>query len=225
MGDFIKWLLRKLNQGPQLRSQDPQSPGSRSDSEDNKRPPFRGWLILVLLIGIGLMIMNSMISVEREVVTIPETQPVKDQQAFGGRNSDVPSTMEDYEEIYEAELREILQEMVGVGSVSVMVVIDSTEEVVVKENTNIRESRTEEKDQQGGSRVIKDVSRQGEVVLYSAKDGEKPIILKKVKPNIRGVLIVAKGADKAVIQKMIKDAVSKSLSVPYHKISVQPKKY
>jgi stage III sporulation protein AG len=193
----------------------------------NGRSPlgsFR-WLMILGLTGAAIMIMTSFLSVEQEGIPMPQSSPTNEQEAFIGKNSNEPMTMADYEEIYEARLREILPDIVGVGAVSVLVTIESTEEIVVVEDNRSRKSVTEEKDQHGATRYITDVQNDGQVVIYNAPEGEKPIIVKKIKPQVRGVLIVAKGAENIRVQKMIIDAVAKSLSVPVHRIAVMPKKH
>jgi stage III sporulation protein AG len=228
VNDFFKWLSRwisKSNERISGKSDSQDSSGSPGPPSSNS--PLRSfrWLFILGLTGAALMIITSFISVEQEVMPIPKSGPNADQQAFIGKNSEEPMTMSDYEEMYEAELREILQEIVGVGAVSVMVTIESTEEIVVKENVNSRKSTTEEKDKQGATRLITDIQNDGQVVIYNAQQGEKPIIIKTIKPQIRGILIVAKGAENVRIEKMITDAVRKSLSVPAYRISVLPKKH
>ncbi|MNN46313.1 hypothetical protein D3C81_1606920 [compost metagenome] len=47
---------------------------------------------------------------------------------------------------------------------------------------------------------------------------------KKIKPKVRGVLIVAKGAENKTVKALIVDAVEKGLNVPAYRISVVPRK-
>jgi stage III sporulation protein AG len=44
------------------------------------------------------------------------------------------------------------------------------------------------------------------------------------KPAIRGVLVVAKGAENIQVKKWIIEAVTRSLDVPSHRVAVMPKK-
>jgi stage III sporulation protein AG len=50
------------------------------------------------------------------------------------------------------------------------------------------------------------------------------LVVKTVKPKIRGVVVVAKGAENATVKKLISDAVERGLEVPAHRISVVPRK-
>ena len=57
---------------------------------------------------------------------------------------------------------------------------------------------------------------------FATKEG--PIISETKKPSVRGVLVVAKGAENIQIKKWIIEAVTRSLDVPSHRVSVMPKK-
>lgn len=54
-------------------------------------------------------------------------------------------------------------------------------------------------------------------------DGEQPIVLKKLKPQVRGVLVVAKGAENLKVKAAMIEAIQRVLDVPMHRISVMPK--
>src|SRR5690606_12209808 len=131
---------------------------------------------------------------------------------------------EAFEARYEAAIRDILQKIAGVGEVDVMVTIDSTEELVVERRVEQRQQNTNEKDGQGGTRTISDASRSGQVVLVQAKGDQSPVVIKNIRPQTRGVVVVAAGADNLTVKKMIADAVERGLRVPAHRIPVIPGK-
>ena len=56
------------------------------------------------------------------------------------------------------------------------------------------------------------------------QNGNTPYIVKEYAPEIRGVFILAEGADDSAVKNQITEAVSKLLDVPVHKISVEKKK-
>jgi stage III sporulation protein AG len=114
--------------------------------------------------------------------------------------------------------------MVGVGTVSVMVTVDSTEETVVQLNEKTTQQLTNESDKNGTSRHVTDITRDGQVVLYEVSGGQAPIVVKKVKPKVRGAVVVAKGAENATVRKLVQEAVSRGLDVPMNRISVVPRK-
>lgn len=191
----------------------------------SKRVKTFRWLVLIGLVGVGLMILNgfSFLNI-RNVDPIQqgasppggETSPV-----FGSGAGKEQSAFKDYEQAYEAKLRDILTKIVGVGDVEVMVTIDSTEELQVEKNTKDTQQTTNEKDNNGATRFITDVTRQTDAVMQ--KDNA-PLVVKTINPKIRGVVVVAKGAENPTVRKLISDAVERGLEVPAHRISVIPRK-
>lgn len=131
------------------------------------------------------------------------------------------SSNNSYEENLEKKLISILSKMEGVGSVDVMITIASTKEKVVAEDINASEQTVDEKDQSGGTRMTTQVQENTKVVLQS---GNVPYVTKENAPEIKGVIIVAEGADNSEVKAQIMDAVSKVLDVPVHKIFVEKKK-
>ncbi len=121
-------------------------------------------------------------------------------------------------------MKEILEKIVGVGTVDVLVNVDSTEEVVYQKNMKDSQQQSDENDANGGKRRTTQYTRDGEVVTYEQSGTQAPIVTKRVKPQIRGVLVVAKGAENEVVKQLIVDAVEKGLNVPEYRISVVPRK-
>ncbi len=130
----------------------------------------------------------------------------------------------EYENIYETQLRDILASVVGVGEVEVMVNLESTPELVVEKNRNIRSSTNQEMDKEKATRNQNDQSRDEQVVIVQGGKQDAPVIVKTLKPKVRGVLVVAKGADNIQVKAWITEAVQKVLDVPAYKISILPKK-
>nr|WP_281891004.1 stage III sporulation protein AG [Paenibacillus sp. YYML68] len=182
-------------------------------------------LLLLGLAGSALMILNSFITV-KDVDPIQEgrASPGEPARATFGSGSKEQTSFREYEEAYQSQLREILTKIVGVGDVEVLVTIESTEEIIVERNLNESEQQTNEKDQHNATRHITSVTRSGEVVLYEVSEGKKPLVSKTIKPKIRGVLVVAKGAENLTVKKMITEAVERGLDVPAHRISILPRK-
>jgi len=94
----------------------------------------------------------------------------------------------------------------------------------VQLNEKTTQELTNESDRNGTTRHITQVTRDGQVVLYELSGGQSPIVVKKLKPKVRGVVIVAKGAENATVHKLIQEAVSRGLDVPMQRISVVPRK-
>lgn len=186
------------------------------------------WLIILGLIGAALMILNSFIHVKEidptnEGRASPDQQQPAKQTFLGGGSGD-NSKFRDYEQAYENQIKDILQNVVGVGDVQVLVTIDSAEEIEVEKNNKDSQQVTNEKDTNGATRNITEVTRSGEVVLYQVSGEQHPLVLKYIKPKIRGVVVVARGAENVTVKKMISEAVERGLDVPPHRISILPRK-
>lgn len=212
MGAWLKKIEELLSGGPG---------GSR------RVKTFR-WLLLIGLIGCALMLLNgfSFLNIKNvDPIQQGASPPGQDAApAFGSAASKEQATFKDYEQAYEAKLRDILTKIVGVGDVEVMVTIDSTEELQVEKNTKDTQQTTNEKAGDGGTRHISEVSRQTDAVTMNQSGDQVPLVVKTTKPKVRGVVVVAKGAENATVKKLIADAVQTGLDVPAHRISVIPRK-
>lgn len=188
------------------------------------------WLLIVAGAGAALMILNSFLVVDDVLPYESAPGAAADLSGSGGETPAFqPGAAKDnrfasYEAIYESELENILGRMVGVGAVGVLVTIESTEEIVTDRNVTESQQLTNEKDKDGATRHITQTTRSGQIVLYTESGDQSPIVRKTIKPAIRGVVIVAEGAENATIKKMILEAVERGLGVPAHRISIAPGK-
>ncbi|MBP1989046.1 stage III sporulation protein AG [Paenibacillus eucommiae] len=210
MGKFIQWMEQRFSKG----------------SGGAKRTNTFLWILLIALLGAALMVINSFL-------TVKDVDPINSARAspnplstetFLGTGGKDKSSFHDYEVVYETELKEILQKIVGVGDVEVLLTIESTEELTVDKNYKDTQQITTEKDEKGATRNISEVSRSGDVVIYQVSGDGQPLVLKVIKPKIRGVIVVARGAENPTVKKMITEAVQRGLDVATHRISVLPRK-
>ncbi|MFD1428067.1 stage III sporulation protein AG [Kroppenstedtia sanguinis] len=188
-----------------------------------KRVSVFRWLILIGCFGAALMILSSFFSV-REEAGLPETPTLKKRESKEVWNKEEKNmTIKDYESLYEARLTEVLSKIVGIDDVAVMVNLDSSEETVVEKDVRRSNQVTDEQDQKGGTRKSNQENSDAKVVLRRNGDGEQPIVLKKLKPEVRGVLVVARGAENLKVKAAMIEAIQRVLDVPMHRISVMPK--
>ncbi|UOE95920.1 stage III sporulation protein AG [Alkalihalobacillus sp. LMS39] len=187
------------------------------------------YVVMILCVGVALMILGNFFSNDE---TSPTSQPVfnsdqsstDDQPVFGQSDSPEPNSMKDYEIRYENQLKEVLDQVVGVSEVSIMINLAETERNVYERNTNTKEQVTDETDREGGKRKVEDTTRDEQVVIVRNGDKEEAILVKQEKPEIRGVLVVAEGVENAQVKTWVVEAVSRVLDVPSHRVSVLPKK-
>jgi len=202
----------------------------QNDAEPKKMKPIH-YFIVLLGVGLAFMIFTDFLAVEKESSfgsggggNSPPAESHPNVPVWGDSGSSVESdVIRQYENLYETQLEEILETVVGVGKVEVMVNLDSTPEMVIEKNRDVRSSTTQETDKDKATRNQSDQTRNEEVVLVQGKQ-EQPVVLKTLKPKVRGVLVVAKGADNIQVKTWITEAVQKALEVPAYKISILPKK-
>ncbi|MFD2371899.1 stage III sporulation protein AG [Brevibacillus sp. GCM10020057] len=209
-----------------------------------KRLPLH-YLIVVLGIGAAAMILTDFLQVERDSPLglaggggggAGQAESASASWFGGGNNAgedaaapamgakSAPDIIAEYENIYATQLRDILTSVVGVGEVEVMVNLESTPELVMAQNTNNRSSTNQEMDKDKATRNQSDQTKDAEVVIVQGGKQDQPVVVKTVKPRVRGVLVVAKGADNIQVKAWITEAVQKVLDVPAYKISILPKK-
>ncbi|MBA4535775.1 stage III sporulation protein AG [Bacillus aquiflavi] len=200
-----------------------------TNSKQGKRNKYH-YLLLVILFGAAIMLIGNLIPSGNQKSTddIPVIKGEKDIKeelpAFGQKNSKDNEIITAYEKAYENQLKEALEKMIGVEDVTVVVNIDATEKKVLEKNTVTQSQTTDETDQEGGKRKVEDQSKDEQVVIIRNGEKEVPIVLETKKPEIRGVLVVAKGADHIQVKKWIIEAVTRVLDVPSHRVAVMPKK-
>ncbi|NMI06571.1 stage III sporulation protein AG [Paenibacillus sp. SZ31] len=184
------------------------------------------WLIILGLIGVGIMLFNSFVNVKKIDSENIGREPPDPATSMASIQSD-PMDQNPFQAIemaFEDKIKGVLENIVGVGTVDVMVTVDSTEELVVQRNVKDSQQLTEETDANGGKRHMTQYTRDGEIITYEISGDQTPIVTKKLKPQIRGVLVVARGAENKVVKDLITDAVEKGLNVAAYRISVVPRK-
>ncbi|MCQ6273743.1 stage III sporulation protein AG [Bacillus sp. V3B] len=197
----------------------------QGESKKGKYP----YLVLVLLFGTVIMLISNLfMKEEKSTNVLPAFSSGEDQQeeveTFGQKDKIENNEIDAYEKAYEAQLKEALDTIVGVSDVTVVVNVDATEKQVLEKNKSTQTQLTDETDREGGKRKVEDRSSDEQLVIIQNGEREVPIVIETKKPAIRGVLVVAKGADNIQVKKWIVEAVTRSLDVPSHRVSVLPKK-
>jgi stage III sporulation protein AG len=197
--------------------------------EQEKKPSMHLYVLVVLVVGAAIMMASNFITKSSEdssqsSLPVFKEEQSKDVEAFGHSGQKADQTIADYERTYENQIKEALEAITGVDDVTVVVNVDSSERKVYEKNHVTQKQVTDETDREGGKRVVEDSSKDEKLVIIRNGEKEVPIVQETKKPNIRGVLVVAKGADNIQIKKWIIEAVTRALDVPSHRVAVMPKK-
>ena len=185
------------------------------------------WLLVLFLIGVVLLTVSNFIP-EQKTSSVSEVS--SQEKENGTLHTDKPQytgtgSMAEAEGAIEARLEAILAKVEGVGEVSVTVILENGPEYIYAINENINETKTEEKGNNGSSRVTVETTNSDQMVMAQPGNlgGQQPVVVKEMKPEIAGVLVAAEGARNAHIKETLARAVQTLLNVSPHKVSILPK--
>ncbi|OPX43443.1 hypothetical protein CLHUN_25900 [Ruminiclostridium hungatei] len=120
----------------------------------------------------------------------------------------------------EEKLRDILAQIKGAGKVDVMITFVSGKESIPATDVNSSDSSTQEKDKEGGSRDIKENSRENSIVYEESQGVKRPFVVKEILPEVKGVVIVADGGGDPEVKSNLTKAAQALLEVAAHRIQV-----
>jgi stage III sporulation protein AG len=174
---------------------------------------------IVIIIGIIIIVAGNIIFSGGKSGQI-ENEQQKTTNAVDGSKQAVNEGSDE-----EARLRTLLSQMKGVGKVDVMITYSTTRENVPAYDIKKNQSSTEEKDSEGGTRSITQEEYDSSMAYEdSPAGGKSPVILKELQPEVKGVLVVAEGADSYEVREQIVNAVKVVLDIPVHKVQVLQRK-
>lgn len=182
-----------------------------------KSDKLLGNLILMILVAVVIVLGTSFFKNNRSTTaTLAETEKDK---VLAQTNI---TGLTDYESQLENKLKATLEEIQGVGRVQLMIYFESGEESVPAVNINDSESLTVENDTGGGKRNITQKNDGRTVVMSNNGNTNEPLIVKKYKPIITGVCVVAEGSNEKVTELRIRQAVINLFNLPENKVNVYP---
>ncbi len=177
-------------------------------NQKSKKEIINTMVSLVVVLALLLFLYNTVIN----------------KDGFSNKSIDLPDNSkekntpeEDMSFNDEVRLEKILSQISGVGKVDVMITYETGKEIIPAFDIQENNERREEKDAAGG------------IVLNTSKDSSRSVvtvnnqdllILKEIKPRVKGVIIVAEGAGNLVIRNNIINAASAVFDIPVDRIVV-----
>lgn len=171
-------------------------------------------LVVLAAVGVLLVAVGGFFDLNREKPGTTASEP----------QSAVAAVQPSSEEALENKLVALLSKVKGAGSVAVQVTLETGETTDLAKN-NTKESRTiQEKDPSGTIRTTTEVKNSEQILLAKENNGDKPIVLKKAKPVVKGVLVLAEGAGDSTVKANLTQAVETGLGIAAYKVTVLPQK-
>jgi stage III sporulation protein AG len=174
-------------------------------------------LLIVVIICVVILISLSIFYPKREAEDMNTSTDSEVSEV--SKDTNIPESA--YSDSMESRLETILSQIDGIGEVQVMITYETSTEVVPASNTTKSEQTTQENDKQGGTRTIKQENTSENIVTVSEKDyRNSPIVIKEIKPIIRGVIVVAEGADNPEVKNNLIEAVTTIFQIKSHKVKI-----
>ncbi|OGO78782.1 MAG: stage III sporulation protein AG [Clostridiales bacterium GWB2_37_7] len=173
-------------------------------------------LIVILAVGIGFILVSDFY---KDLNLGGALLPDDTQTNIAEMQND--SSKSEYVSELEKRLTDILTEIQDAGKVSVMITLKTGTEIIPAKDESITDKTTDEKDVEGGTRNINEKNTTDQVVFMNDQGGtSKPLVLKEINPDIKGVIIVAEGAKDPKVKLQLTEAVQTVLDVPAYRVSV-----
>ncbi len=119
----------------------------------------------------------------------------------------------------EAKLRQTLSNIQGAGRVDVMITYESTSEIVPAISVDTQTSTTTDTGENGDS-TTNTQNTQSEIVTVNGNGGSSALVLRENSPEVKGVLVIAEGADDIGVKLSLLNAVKTILNVSPDKVDV-----
>lgn len=119
----------------------------------------------------------------------------------------------------EEKLQKTLSRIEGAGHVQVMITYESSAEIVPAISVDTQISTTTD-DRDNGSSTTKSENTQSEIVTVNGSDGNNALVLKENSPPVKGVIVVAEGADDIGVKLSLLSAVETILNISPDQVDV-----
>ena len=174
-------------------------------------------LLTAVLVVVILLLAFWPSAADHEKQEKQQTEEVQTQVEATETNADERKKLED-------DLKRILLQVEGVGEVDVAVTMESTGRKLVEKDVPLSESSVDETGNGTNSKKESKNSEEATVYLENADGTKAPYVVEETMPVVRGVLVVAQGADDPQVVAEIKEAAMALFHLEAHKIKVMKKK-
>lgn len=172
---------------------------------------------LIVLLGVGVLCVISLVVLNFLQEKQQASTDIKEETTTEQSQQIQESSKKDE---LEEQLTSILREINGSGDVSVMITYDNSEEIEPAYNSSSTKETTSETDSSGGERTV-ETSSENKTLVTS--DNTNPIVIKTKEAKIKGVLVVASGANNSQIKQTLYEAVQTALQISGHQVQVYAK--
>ncbi|GAJ98625.1 LOW QUALITY PROTEIN: stage III sporulation protein AG [Geomicrobium sp. JCM 19055] len=196
-------------------------------NQSSNGPKKIRWYYIVGLIVLGLLLMMIGTSGDEEDDGMMQSDEVQNEPVAKKytiqTSANAATEFQLIEQAYGEQLQQALETIDGISNVDVVVNVKETESKVYEKDRSIRQQTTDEADTEGGNRTLDEGTEEETLVLVQQGGSEEPLLIRVDKPDVTGVLVVANGVESMQRKEWVIEAVTRTLDVPAHRVSVMPK--
>lgn len=172
-------------------------------------------LVWLGILGVALLIFGGIL----------DSQPAKSKVEVPAEVAkNTPTQVRNYEEALEAKLANLLSQVKGAGAVAVNITLENGSTQEHAKNITKESKTIQEKDTSGGIRTTTETKETEQILLSKENGVDHPVMVRELKPAIKGVLVIAEGAYDSTVKANLTKAVEAGLGIPAYKITVLPQR-
>ncbi len=120
----------------------------------------------------------------------------------------------------EEKLASVLKNIKGAGNVSVMITYENSSEIICADNVEKQTNTVTEKTENGGIKESETVIENKTPITIGSGSGENPLVVLEKEPEVKGVIVVAQGADKLDVRLNLQKAVETVLQISPDQVEI-----
>jgi stage III sporulation protein AG len=175
------------------------------------------WLIVILM-GVLLCVISLPVEKSETKSDISDNTGAKISE-LKQPSTDVQSA--DYVREWEEKLEKSLLYIEGAGQVKVLITLQESEQRVLARDGTESISETTEEDAAGGSRRVTENRIEKKTIYTVDERGQDvPYVIKTITPSVKGVVVIAQGADQPEVRQNIIEAIQVLFDIDMNKITI-----
>lgn len=120
----------------------------------------------------------------------------------------------------EKKLEQVLSNIKGTGKVSVMITYVSSSEVVCADNVETQTNTVTEKTENGGIKESETIIESRSPITIGTQNNENALVVVEKEPEIKGVIVVAQGAENISVKMELQKAVETVLQISPSQVEI-----
>ena len=175
------------------------------------------WLIVILM-GVLLCVISLPVEKSETKSDISDNTGAKISE-LKQPSTDVQSA--DYVREWEEKLEKSLLFIEGAGQVKVLITLQESEQRVLARDGTESISETTEEDAAGGNRRVTENRIEKKTIYTVDERGQDvPYVIKTITPSVKGVVVIAQGADQPEVRQNIIEAIQVLFDINMNKITI-----